>query len=207
MFRTKKVLMVAVSGALFSLAAFAQSGVAGSALEPDVPIQLVPPAGNVMFLKAHAVGTQNYVCKAVVGGPSWTMLGPQATLFFIPKGKTADLGQQVATHFLSENPEANNDQQPTWQSSVDSSAAWAVRVAISADPAYVAPNTIQWLLLQVNGTRTGPNGGDYLAQTTYIQRINTSGGLYPTEGCNSVTLGIVKMVPYTADYIFFRAAH
>ena len=38
--------------------------------------------------------------------------------------------------------------------------------------------------------------------TTYIQRVNTTGGLKPTGSC---TEGAKSLVPYTADYFFYKA--
>jgi hypothetical protein len=79
-------------------------------------------------------------------------------------------------------------------------------VASSVDPAYVAPGSIAWLLLEVAGAQLGPTGGGFLAQTTHIHRLNTTGGLAPSTGCSERTdIGTVKLVPYTADYFFYKA--
>jgi hypothetical protein len=66
------------------------------------------------------------------------------------------------------------------------------------------PNTgpIQCLLLESVGNAKGPTGGSLLAKTTLIQRLNTAGGAVPTTAC---TVGQTELVPYTADYFFFRA--
>jgi len=52
------------------------------------------------------------------------------------------------------------------------------------------------------GNKKGPTGGNLLADTTFIQRLNTSGGAVPTSVC---TVGQTQLVPYRADYFFFRA--
>jgi hypothetical protein len=40
--------------------------------------------------------------------------------------------------------------------------------------------------------------------TTFIQRVNTVGGLAPSTGCaNAADVGKKAFVPYTADYFFF----
>jgi hypothetical protein len=45
-----------------------------------------------------------------------------------------------------------------------------------------------------------------MTAATYIQRLNTTGGVAPVEGCSvSSDVGKQKLVPYTADYYFFRA--
>ena len=59
------------------------------------------------------------------------------------------------------------------------------------------------LLLQATQTGTGPDSGDRLTATTYIQRLNTHGGVAPAGSC---TPGDTASVPYTADYYFYRAA-
>ena len=44
-------------------------------------------------------------------------------------------------------------------------------------------------------------GGQILAKTTFVQRLNTRGGAAPTSIC---TVGQAQLVPYTADYVFFH---
>jgi hypothetical protein len=61
-------------------------------------------------------------------------------------------------------------------------------------------------LLQVVGAQDGPTGGDKLLETTFIQRLNTSGGVAPLTGCtHSTDVGKMALVPYTADYFFYKA--
>ena len=92
----------------------------------------------------------------------------------------------------------------TWQHSRDTSTVWAMAIASSSDPAFVAPGAIPWLLLQVVGAQDGPTGGHKLTATTFIQRLNTSGGVAPSTGCAvSTDVGKKALVPYTADYFFF----
>ena len=55
--------------------------------------------------------------------------------------------------------------------------------------------------------RAGINGrrdGDRLARTTYIQRINTVGGLAPAGTCDPAVAKDTP-VPYEADYVFWKA--
>ena len=163
---------------------------------PTVPPDLEVSAEHKLFLVGHAVGTQNYVCLGSVGGVGlWAQFGPQATLF-------DDRDQQIVTHFLSEDPDEEDTLRPTWQHSRDTSAVWAAQVAISSDSAWVEPGAIPWLKLEVKTARLGPTGGGRLADTTYIQRVHTSGGLKPTTDC---LLGDRKLVPYSTDYYFYKA--
>jgi len=166
---------------------------------PAVPGDLAVSSSETAFLVGHAVGTQNYVCLPAAGGASaWVLFGPQATLF-------DDDGGQIVTHFLSANPVENGLPRPTWQHSRDTSSVWAALAAQSSDPAYVAPNSIPWFLLRTVGTQYGPELGGRLARTTAIQRVNTSGGVAPSTGCASATdVGRKTLVPYSADYFFYR---
>jgi len=166
--------------------------------------------GNSAYLVGHAFGSQGYTCLPTsTGGTAWNPTArPEATLF------TDLFGQQfqIITHFqsINENPKPGvivpQSGNATWQSSLDTSRVWMVKVnGIDAgtDPES-CPNSgsIQCLLLQSVGNKKGPTGGNLLANTTFIQRLNTRGGAVPTSSC---TVGQTQLVPYTADYFFFRA--
>ncbi|HMJ22980.1 MAG TPA: DUF3455 domain-containing protein, partial [Terriglobales bacterium] len=93
----------------------------------------------------------------------------------------------------------------TWQSSFDTSKVWAAAVGhidAGSDRAS-CPNSgaIQCLLLQSIGNQNGPTGGQLLATTTFVQRLNTKGGSDPQ--CKQ-QWGQTQLVPYTADYYFFH---
>jgi hypothetical protein len=160
---------------------------------PATPGSIAVPAGNRAFLMAHALGTQNYMCLPGPSGIGWTPIGPQATLF-------DDEGGQVITHFLSLNPEESGVARATWQHSRDTSAVWAMAVG---DPAVVTPGAIPWLLLRVVGRDSGTTDNGKLAKTSYIQRVNTVGGIAPATPC--VEVGTRKFVFYEADYVFYKA--
>jgi hypothetical protein len=167
---------------------------------PSVPTGLEVPAGHKPFLLGHATGTQNYICLLSDSGFGWSFFGPQATLF-------NDDGRQITTHFLSPNPDEGGMARATWQHSKDTSTVWAKAVASSSDPGFVEPGAIDWLLLQVVGADRGPTGGHRLSETTYLQRVHTSGGLKPSTGCvQADEVGNKALVPYTADYFFYKAA-
>lgn len=160
---------------------------------PDVPGIIQVPAGNQLFRVAHAVGTQDYVCLST--GWASAAYGPQATLF-------NEDNEQILTHFLSAYPYGSAAFFPTWQDSRDSSIVWANPVK---DAKYTPdPSAIPWLLLKVVDTAAGPTGGDKMFSTTYIQRLNTTGGLKPTTTCAE---GDKALVPYTADYFFYKTAN
>jgi Protein of unknown function (DUF3455) len=180
---------------------------------PPTPPAITPPAGNSAFLEGHAQGSQGYVCLPTsTGGTSWTINAarPEATLFADFFGQPV----QIITHFLSINANPNQNAtlpvplsgNATWQSSFDTSKVWAKAVGsivAGSDPAS-CPNTgsIPCLLLQSIGNQQGPTGGKLLADTTFVQRLNTNGGSAPTTACS---VGETQLVPYTADYYFFHA--
>jgi hypothetical protein len=90
---------------------------------------------------------------------------------------------------------------------IDTSRVWAKAIETSSDPLFVDPSAIPWLKLEVVGRQAGPTGGTFLGQAKFIQRINTAGGITPATGCSLMSdVGAVKLVPYAADYVFFRKA-
>jgi Protein of unknown function (DUF3455) len=182
---------------------------AQSVTPPTTPIGITPPVGNSAFLVGHAEGTQGYVCLPTpTGETSWTVnpARPEATLFTNLVGQSF----QIITHFASinANPKKNvtvpRGGNATWQSSFDTSKVWATAVNhIDAGTDASCPHNgaITCLLLQSVGNQQGPTGGRLLADTTFVQRLNTKGGSAPTGSC---TVGSTLLVPYTADYYFFR---
>jgi len=185
----------------------------GSIPSPTTPEKITPPAGTSAFLLGHGVGTQGYVCLPTATGASWTVNNarPEATLFTHVFGEAV----QIITHFLSPvvNPNDIGPKPPrfgdaTWQSSFDSSRVWAQKenfITSGTDASCPNRGAIDCLLLQVIGSDEGPAGGRLLTNTTFIQRLNTNGGSAPATGC-LVTGDVGKqvLVPYTADYFFFR---
>jgi hypothetical protein len=183
---------------------------------PTTPAAITPPTGNVLFSAGHGVGTQGYVCLPKGTGASWTVNAarPEATLFASFFGEPV----QIITHFLSPDIHPNdNAPKPvafgnaTWQSSFDSSKVWASATPATTIPAgsdSSCPNagSIGCLLLQSIGSLAGPTGGSSLTKTTFIQRLNTNGGSAPDSGCAVPgDVGKQTLVPYSADYFFFRA--
>ncbi len=206
--------------ALFALALgcmLAAGAHAQSLTSPATPTLITPPQGNSAFLLGQAVGTQGYICLPTSAGAStasWTVKPsrPEATLF----QRVFGLDIQIITHFLS--PDTNpNDAAPsplpfgsaTWQA-LDSSKVWAQvmngnSIPAGSDPSCPSAGAIPCLLLQSIGSQPGLSGGSILTRTTFVQRLNTRGGVAPAEGCSTAAdVGKQVLVPYTADYYFFR---
>jgi hypothetical protein len=209
-----RILMAAVLAIASAFGAVSHAAAQGF----PTTVNLNPPEGNKPFLLGHARGTQGYVCLPTSAGAStasWTVNNarPEATLFTTFFGKDV----QIITHFLSPDthPNAILPNPPfgnaTWQSSFDSSRVWAQTSKMSPSGTVEddCPNSgsIACLLLQSVGNDVGPAGGKLLANVTFVQRLNTKGGLAPTTGCAASTdVGKQALVPYSADYVFFHKA-
>lgn len=69
----------------------------------------------------------------------------------------------------------------------------------------VDPTAIPWLRLAAASTSSGEEGGR-LADATFIQRIATTGGRAPSPAtCALATAGTREEIPYTAEYVFWKA--
>jgi len=137
-----------------------------------------------LFLVVHAIGVQKYTCQS---NGTWLFTDPEATLY-----KTTGVQSPIGSHFLN-----FASGRPVWQLN-DGSSVEAARKQ-SADG---GAGNIPWLLLEAVVTSAG-TGGDRLFETTWVQRLNTSGGVAPAETC---TPGDLVRVDYTADYFFWRAS-
>jgi hypothetical protein len=201
-----------VGVALQASALLAQSA-ASPFTPPAVPFKLEVPEGNTLFQKGEAKGTQNYVCApsaTSASGFAFKLFTPEATLFLPLNFTGNDYTHQIITHFFSPNPnpDDNGAIRATWQSSLDTSTVWAATVpdGASTESPFVREGAVAWLLLQAKGTQRGPTGGENLSQTTFVQRLNTDGGVAPKTGCSQPEdLGATAFVPYTADYYFYKA--
>ena len=204
---TRRLRMVAwtttfVAGLMVSLPQLAH---AQNSISPPIAPGLEVEEGNEPFLLGRGVGTQNYVCapcdptKANCPlGVAFTLFTPQATLF-------NDQGEQLITHFSSPNPVEGGTVRVTWQDSRDTSSVWAKLV----NAVTVRTDSIAWVLLNVKdtGTQAGPTG-DRMTKTTFIQRVNTVGGLAPAGEClSSADLGHQAFIPYRADYFFYKKSN
>jgi hypothetical protein len=149
-----------------------------------IPDTLRVPAGNVFLFATAATGSQIYVCTAKTDSPdtfAWVFKAPQAEL-------RNDAGDLVGMHSAG----------PTWAGN-DGSAVVGEAVA-HADGADAG--AIPWLLLRA----TSHAGSGLFSTVTYVQRLETAGGVAPTEGCDQSTAGEERAVPYTATYAFYYPA-
>jgi len=208
---TRHILTAARVAAIgLMVAAGARTARAEDITVPGVPGNLNVDEGNQVFLVGHGVGTQNYVCTTSttsMSGFAFSLFTPEATLF-------NKEGKQLITHFFSPNgdptvkpPEAGTIR-VTWEDSRDSSRVWAMLLQQSTDEHFVQKDAVAWLKLQTVGVDAGTTGEGRLTKVTFIQRLNTAGGLAPKDGCSTFEdLGRRAFVPYTADYFFYKKSH
>jgi hypothetical protein len=175
------------SGAAGSGGTVAAGGLGGAdwLAPPSVPAALAVPAGATIKAHAHAVGAQIYTCTASAGDAD----GGATTYAFVLKAPDAKLfdadGVQVGTHGAG----------PSWTSN-DGSVANGMKLAQTDAP---AAGAIPWLLLRVSST----SGAGVFSDVSYVQRLNTAGGVAPATGCDSTTAGTDTPVGYSGDYYFY----
>jgi hypothetical protein len=149
---------------------------AGVQLGAPVPGAVKVPDGNRRIATFKGEGVQIYGCT----NGSWTFIQPAATL--------SRFGEPVAVHFAGPSF-------PRWESTKDGSLVGAKKIA-SADQ----PGAVPQLLLQATENTGGP--GTQFGTVTFVQRLNTRGGLAPAGSCAA---GAQIGVHYTADYKFWVA--
>ena len=177
-------LVLACAGVLALFAVLAAAASAGPAPQtaPGDPLDPRTYApDSKLFLTVHAAGVQKYTCQA---NGTWLFTDPEATLYDSAARKP------IGSHFLN-----FATGRPVWQLK-DGSSVEAARK--SAAPG--GPGNIPWLLLEAMVTSTGPDG-DRLSATTWVQRLNTTGGVAPSAPC---VPGETAAIPYTTDYAFWK---
>ena len=175
--RSNRLLLAGIVAATAALSLVAQVALAGPPSPTGVPDQITPGVGNKVFLVGHGVGVQIYTCN----GSTWSSAVPRANLY-------DDNGKLIITHFRG----------PTWQAKDGSQAHGTVVNKVNLDQ-----TAIDWVLLST--TTTPGLDGDRLVDTTFIQRLDTVGGLTPPAAdCNAATANTVVEVPYTAEYVFWK---
>jgi hypothetical protein len=151
------------------------------ALPPLPSPTLAAPSGHRLAFLLNASGVKIYVCQAAAGGFAWTFKAPQAAL--------VDRHAHVlAKHYAG----------PTWESVPDGSKVVAEKIREFTDD----PRSIPALLLKANAHE----GEGRMSSVSYIQRLETSGGVSPADGCDAQHVSAVARVAYAATYYFYRAA-
>jgi uncharacterized protein DUF3455 len=146
-----------------------------------IPENIRVPEGQSLLLRAAARGTQIYTCKAKATEPAafeWALKAPEAELF-------DQRGARIGRHYAG----------PTWESADGS------RVVGEVMQRSTAPGAVPWLLMRAKSSE----GTGTLAGAKYIQRLDTSGGVAPSAGCDATHEGAEARVDYSANYDFYVA--
>jgi len=156
--------------------------VAASAGEPPtVPEAIAVPPGSVLLFSRQARGVQIYECQ----NGQWAFHAPRALLF------DAQSYQPTAIHYGGIDRGLTPG--PWWESLDDSSRIRGGKAVSAPSP---NANSIPQLRLEVLERQ----GTGVFSPISYIQRLNTAGGVGPTGACEP---GAQRWVPYTADYYFY----
>lgn len=148
---------------------------------PKGPEILRVPDGQTVLLKALGKGLQIYECKATAADPSkfdWSFKAPEADL-------TNERGKKIAKHYAG----------PTWEANDGSKVVGEVLQKADAP----RPGAVPWLLLKA---KTNQGTGTF-ARVTYIQRVDTEGGVAPAAGCDQAHVNAEAPVAYRANYYFY----
>lgn len=135
--------------------------------------------GHKLAFHAYARGVQVYKWNLVT--QKWDLLAPVASLF-----AEENYFGEVGSHYVG----------PVWESKGGSKVEGRRVLGTGCTP---DPTAIAWLLL--SKFRTEGNG--IFSSITFIQRVNTAGGLAPIEP--GLVDGETKEIPYTAEYYFYKA--
>ena len=151
-----------------------------SAGDVTIPDAIKVPDGNSAYLTVYAKGDQIFHCVLKTGAYSWKWHAPEAKLY--------DTQNQILV--------GSHGAGPSWAYK-DGSGVKAKGIQKTDAP---EKSAAPWLLLEV----TEHKGEGLLGKASFIQRINTQGGVAPSSGCDANHLGAEKRVPYNADYVFFK---
>jgi len=146
--------------------------------EVSIPEPIKAPAGYSPVLTVHAKGDQIYQCSVNKGEYAWETQAPDAKLFDAQ-------GKIVGNHTAG----------PLWEYKEGSRVVGRVVKKIDMAPG----SAIAWLLVEV----VSHKGDGLFSNVSFINRINTHGGLPPSSGCDANHLGAEKRIAYTADYVFY----
>jgi hypothetical protein len=147
----------------------------------DVPAAVQVPAGQKAAMTWTGTGMLAYECRPKADNAAmfeWAFAGPDAKL--ADAKSMAPMGKYYGG--------------PTWETN-DGAKVTGKQVAVAPASA----GNIPFQLVKAEG------GSGMLKDVTYIQRVNTKGGVAPAMPCDATTKGAKTTVPYSADYVFYKA--
>ena len=154
-----------------------------------VPDNLRVPDNEVLVwdgVTSDGNSFQDYKCLASGDSYVWTLIGPSATLTNPDR-----YPNDVVTHdAVSYGPGFT----PEW----NLQGSFVGGRSIANSP---VDGTIPQLLLQSVSNTPGP-----FENVNYIQRLDTAGGVAPSDPCNADNVEAFEGVPYSAHYYFYAPA-
>lgn len=163
-------------------------GCAMSPMAPKVDNASLPeavrvPAGHKQSgYTVTSGGEITYECRTKKDAPdqfAWAFVAPVAAL--------NEGGKAVGKYYAG----------PTWEYN-DGSKFTGKQVAVAPGEAGAIP------LQLVKADPSSGNGA--LSNVTYVQRLNTKGGVAPALPCGAAQAGQKQIVKYQADYVFYKAS-
>lgn len=147
-------------------------------VSPQIPQSSLPQIDANAYLSLEASGVQIYRCDLGADhSPHWQFVQPSA--------KLSNAQGVFVQHGAG----------PSWVAEDGSRVTGKV---VASRP---SAGNIDWL--QIVAHNDGPPG--LLSQTSYIERVNTKGGVANPEMCVAASVGQTVKVPYTATYVFYRS--
>ena len=181
-----KLLKTAAAAGMLvmTLAACSTPGIMSSLKTPDTPAAVTVPPGHKVVMMATGIGDLGYECRAKAGASDaweWVFTGPNAMLYDMDK-------KMVGKYYGG----------PTWEAA-DGSKVGGKQLAVAPSP---NAGSIPLQLVQANPAM----GNGAMTGISYIQRLNTMGGIAPMDACAASAAGTKKTVKYQADYVFYKPA-
>jgi hypothetical protein len=135
------------------------------------------PDGHEPALQLAARGVQIFRCERIGNEYEWRFRQPEAELFDAQ-------GQPVGRHGANFSFEHRDGSR--------------LLGTVVAHEKAAAAETLPWLLLSAKSFGSGALGG-----TSYVQRVNTRGGM-PPAACGAGQANRLLRVDFTADFVFYR---
>ena len=171
---SRLVRVLASALALVGATAAAAHAAPGDPLDPRTYAPQSEP-----YLAVFATGVQKYRCQS---NGTWLFTDPEATLF-TRRGR-----KPIGTHYLN-----FATGRPVWRYRTAAASRRHGRPRCRAASA----------TSRCCSCRRSPRpGAGELSKTTWVQRLETSGGIAPAGACAP---GANAAVPYSTDYVFWRA--
>jgi hypothetical protein len=181
----KLLTATAAAGLLaITLGACSTPGMMSAMKTPDAPAAVTVPAGHKVAMTATGMGDLTYECRAKAGAADaweWVFTGPDAMLY--------DMNRKMVGKYYGG---------PTWEAA-DGSKVGGKQLAVAP-----SPNAASIPLQLVQAGPAMGNGA--MSGISYIQRLNTMGGIAPMDACGAASAGMKKTVKYQADYVFYKPA-